>query len=55
MTKRQMVLERIRLAAYQGDMQTAQRLYIENRISRNAYEEAVAIGIAQRELSERRK
>lgn len=49
MTKRQVVLDLIRIAAYEGNMATATRLYVENRISYQAYNEAVALGRKQRE------
>lgn len=48
MTKRQQVLELIRVAAHDGDEQKAMRLYIENRISFVAYQEARKKGYAQR-------
>lgn len=47
MTKRETVLEHIRVAAFNGDLGKAMRLYVENRVSYAAYLEAVQIGQAQ--------
>ena len=47
MTKRQQVLEAIRVAAYNNDLATATRLLIEHRIGRKAYDEAVELGRQQ--------
>ena len=50
MNKRQRTLEHIRVAAYEGDMRTAMRLYVENRnIGYAAFNEAVQTGRRQRE------
>jgi len=51
MTHRQQVLDAIRVAAYQGDMAEATRLYVENRISWKAFQKAVQIGRQQRETN----
>ena len=48
MTKRERLLEAIRIAAYEQDDRTAVRIYVENRISRKAYQEAYDKGKAQR-------
>jgi hypothetical protein len=48
MSKRADALAWIRIAAYHGDAARATRLFIENRISRTAYDEAMAKGRAQR-------
>lgn len=50
MTRRQQMLAHIRAAAAKGDMHTATRLYVENRISYAAFREAVAQ--AQRRCSD---
>ena len=48
MNKRQQILELIRVAAYEGDEHKAMRLYVENRISFTAYQEARKKGYSQR-------
>ena len=45
MNRKQAILA-IRAAAGQGDMATCTRLYCENRISRKAYDQAIADGRA---------
>jgi hypothetical protein len=42
MTKRQQILELIRIAVREGDHRQAMRLYVENRISHKAFREAIA-------------
>jgi hypothetical protein len=48
MTKREIILERVRVAAYEDDTKTLTRLKIEGRISWAAFNEAVTIGRRQR-------
>lgn len=48
MTKREIILEHIRVAAYDGDTARALRLYVENRVSFTAYQAAVERGRAAR-------
>lgn len=48
MTRREQILEHIRIAAYEGDERKALRLYVENRISYPAYAKARETGIIQR-------
>jgi hypothetical protein len=51
-TKRQNALDLIRLAAYNGHDHIAARHYVENRISYEAFQEAVALGRRQRETAD---
>lgn len=44
MTKRDRALAAIRTAAYHGDHRTALQVYVSNRVSRAAYNEAWAAG-----------
>lgn len=52
MKRRDRLLEQIRVAAYEGDDKTAIRIYVENRISREAFEKAVALGRSQKQKKE---
>lgn len=45
MNKRQLILEHIKIAAYEGDERKAIRLYVENRISYKAFQEARQKGL----------
>ena len=49
MTKRQTVLDLMRIAGYEDDRRAFTRLLVENAISRGAAEEAWRRGVAQRE------
>lgn len=44
MTKRELIIERIRIAGYEDDHKTAIRLYVENRISRAVFQTAFSAG-----------
>ncbi len=45
MNKRQTILEHIKVAGYNNDHKTAIRLYVENRISYQAYQKAFRLGM----------
>jgi len=49
MTKRQILLEHIKIAGYNGDYKKAMQLYCENRISRQAFDTAFNLGIRMKE------
>ena len=53
--KRQQILESIKLAIAEGDKQTATRLYVEHRLSRQAFDEACAQGEALKRTLNGRK
>lgn len=46
MTKKQQILEHIKLAALEGDNKKAMRLFCENRISRADYDKAFNLGLS---------
>lgn len=43
-SKKQLILERIKVAFAEGDRKTGIRLYCENRISRADFDKAAAVG-----------
>jgi hypothetical protein len=49
MTKRQILLEHIKIAGYNGDYKKAMQLYCENRISRESFDTAFNLGIRIKE------
>lgn len=51
---RKQVLTGIRVAGYRGDQRGAIRLYVENRVSHKAYQDAWKRGVAQRRPTTRR-
>ena len=50
MNKREIILEHIRIAGYEGDVKRAIGLYVENRISYEAYRKAYRTGERQAEM-----
>ena len=52
MNKRQIILEHIRVAGYNDDFDRAFKLYIENRVSYEAFQEAYIKGEKQRKERE---
>lgn len=55
MTKRQHLLEQIKLHAYNGDDELAIRVYCENRISYQVFSEQVALGRRLRKAADEKK
>jgi len=55
MTKREFILEHIKIASYNGDDKKCMDLFCNNRISRNAYDKAFSLGKKLREKNEEKK